>query len=152
MDGVWVSLVVQTGEIFEKAKEEKRTSFKLAYQVLTNLQEELLKLDGSVAETKSKYDASRKSYIKKRDAKKAKVNPADLKKAESSWQFCRQEYLLECAAANQHYLRFRNEQLPEVMDVRWQHALAVWACSCRFPMPLVGERVLARHGRSVALH
>lgn len=54
--------------------------------------------------------------LTKKRGKKSKADAAELKKAESSSQFSRQQYLLELAAANQHYLKFRNEQLPEVMD------------------------------------
>jgi hypothetical protein len=40
--------------------------------------------------------------------------------SESKARFSKNEYLLELAAANSHYLSFRNDQFPEIMDVsRW---------------------------------
>jgi hypothetical protein len=85
-------LAVLAGEIFDKGKDEKKASFKTAVQMLVSLQEELHKLDGMVAETKSKYDASRKAFDKAQHSRKAKINtPANIKKAESSFHFARHE-------------------------------------------------------------
>jgi hypothetical protein len=108
-------LSVLAGEIFEKGKAEKKIASTMSTQMLVNLQEDLVKLDQSVAETKAKYIESRKAYMKKTE-KKSKATVAEVKKAESSWQFARHEYILETAAANEQYLLFRNHQLPEVMD------------------------------------
>ena len=51
-----------------------------------------------------------------------KKNPAEherkVQSLESKAKFSRNEYLLELAAANVHYEKFRDEQCPEVLDVR----------------------------------
>eukprot|EP00039_Didymoeca_costata_P010234 m.137227 g.137227 ORF g.137227 m.137227 type:complete len:793 (+) comp14748_c0_seq2:111-2489(+) len=105
-----------SGDIFEAGKEEKRASFLNACQMLSNLQERLIKLDSTVEETRVKYMSAGKVFMKKKASRKNKIDSDEIRKAENSWQFSRQEYLLELAAANSQYLNFRNEQLPEVMD------------------------------------
>jgi hypothetical protein len=50
-------------------------------------------------------------------SRSGKKKDADSKKAESSAQFARHDYLLELTCANKQYLKFRNDQFPEVMDV-----------------------------------
>eukprot|EP00042_Codosiga_hollandica_P016952 m.44767 g.44767 ORF g.44767 m.44767 type:complete len:800 (+) comp47071_c0_seq1:13-2412(+) len=101
---------------FETCKEEKKAAFRVASTIITNLQEELVKLDASVIQLKKEYDASMKdvsSYKKKSEKKQVK---AELQKLETKASFNKNLYLLELAAANQHYLKYRNEQLPEVLD------------------------------------
>ena len=92
--------------------------FRTAMAMLENLQDELYVLDASVAETKIKYDAAFKNIekVKKSKSTKKRTNENELKKLITTCQFTRQEYLLETAAANRHYLKFRNEQLPQVLD------------------------------------
>ena len=46
-----------------------------------------------------------------------KVSDADLKRAEQKALFNRNLYLLELAAGNGQYLKYRNEQFPEIVDV-----------------------------------
>eukprot|EP00040_Diaphanoeca_grandis_P016599 m.85883 g.85883 ORF g.85883 m.85883 type:complete len:940 (+) comp25907_c1_seq1:205-3024(+) len=101
-------------DLFDQHKDQKKIAFRTAMTVLEQLQDELFKLDASVTETKHEYDAAMKSVDKAKNKKKS--TEADVKKLESSCQFRRQEYLLELAAANDHYMFFRDQQLPELMD------------------------------------
>ena len=52
-----------------------------------------------------------------------KKNDADIKKLEQKAQFSGNQYLLELASANNYYLRYRNEQFPEITDV-----CVIWYC------------------------
>lgn len=108
-------IVNSTGQSFENAKDDKRILFKMAFAAVSGLQEELLKLDTSVAQCKKEYDSTMKelSQIKKKAKKKSDM---ELKRAEVKAQTSRSLYLLELAAANGFYLKYRNEQLPEIMD------------------------------------
>lgn len=65
----------------------------------------------------------------------AKKSAADqeqkLRALESKAKFSRNEYLLELAAANAHYAKFRDEQCPEVLDVSRKPALlSLSSASC----------------------
>ena len=54
-------------------------------------------------------------------AGKKAPSPKDVSKAKSlegKAKFARYEYLLELSAANAQYRKFRDEQIPEVYDVR----------------------------------
>jgi hypothetical protein len=100
--------------------------FKPALRVLASLQEDLCAIDVSVALAKRKYDAAMKTLL----SKKKKDDPADLRKVMNSVQFARNDYLLELACANKLYLKFRNEQIPEVLDVRCSLCVFVFAYVC----------------------
>eukprot|EP00038_Savillea_parva_P009327 m.182779 g.182779 ORF g.182779 m.182779 type:complete len:911 (+) comp15626_c0_seq1:214-2946(+) len=109
-----------TGEAFDHHMQQRRGNVRTAQRVLERLQDDLFGLDIQVAETKQRYDAALKQMTKLRNAtlKKRGANPnaAAIKKCEGSVEFARHQYLLEIAAANGQYTKYRNEQLPEVMD------------------------------------
>lgn len=102
---------------FEQHIQQKRTNYRTSQRILERLQDELFGLDAQVAETKGRYDTAVKQFNKMRTASRKRApNPADIRKSEASCEFARHQYLLELAAANGQYAKFRNEQLPEVMD------------------------------------
>jgi hypothetical protein len=62
--------------------------------------------------------------------KSAADHERKLRALESKAKFSRNEYLLELAAANAHYAKFRDEQCPEVLDVRHKPAPLPAASHC----------------------
>ncbi len=58
-----------------------------------------------------------KSKINFNYGKAEKKKGYDDDRASSRAQHTHHEYLLELAAANKYYLKFRDEQLPEIIDV-----------------------------------
>mmetsp|Transcript_742 Transcript_742/g.2424 ORF Transcript_742/g.2424 Transcript_742/m.2424 type:complete len:931 (-) Transcript_742:4392-7184(-) len=110
-------LTALSGETFDLQMQQKRANSRTAQRVLERLQDELFELDAQVAETKDRYDSALKQFGKMRAASKRRApSEAELRKTEASCEFARHQYLLEIAAANVQYTKFRNEQLPEVMD------------------------------------
>eukprot|EP00043_Microstomoeca_roanoka_P001160 m.31220 g.31220 ORF g.31220 m.31220 type:complete len:971 (-) comp10676_c0_seq2:39-2951(-) len=106
-------------EQMETRLEDKRSMDRCATRVLTALQDALCDLDASVTKAKKMYDVGMKEleqFQKKKGAKKKPDYESRLRALESKANSLKTEYLLELSAANAYYLKFRNEQFPEVFD------------------------------------
>eukprot|EP00042_Codosiga_hollandica_P042282 m.385937 g.385937 ORF g.385937 m.385937 type:complete len:811 (+) comp56294_c0_seq5:255-2687(+) len=101
---------------FDHYRDDKKAVFKAAANIITNLQEELVQLDASVAQFKKQYEVSMKELATYKKKAQKKQIESETKRLTQRAQRHKAEYLLEVAAANEFYMRYRNAQIPEVID------------------------------------
>eukprot|EP00049_Salpingoeca_infusionum_P010190 m.172188 g.172188 ORF g.172188 m.172188 type:complete len:1133 (+) comp14572_c0_seq2:141-3539(+) len=119
-------ILKNAGDQMETQLEEKKSNFRVAMRILGSLQEQMFVQEQNVIKTKKMYESAMKelvSFQKKKSNRKKLDYSARVASLESKSTSLRNEYLMELACANSIYGKFKDRQMPEVVDTMKERSI-----------------------------